>query len=56
MSGGAQSVDRQSAGYVGISAAKTRIGGPMKPLLQEANSFITAGNGTTIEGFREQDT
>ena len=28
----------------------------MKPLIQEANSFITAGNGTNIEGFREQDT
>ena len=28
----------------------------MKTLIQEANSFITAGNGTNIEGFREQDT
>ena len=40
---------------MGISAAKTRIGGPMKPLIQEANGCITAGNGTTVEGFREQD-
>ena len=28
----------------------------MKPLMQEANGCITAGNGTTVEGFREQDT
>ena len=28
----------------------------MKLLIQEANNFITAGNGTTIEGFHEQDT
>ena len=39
---------------MGISAAATRIG-PMKPLIQEANGCITAGNGTTVEGFREQD-
>ena len=35
---------------MGLSAAETRTGGPMKPLMQEANGCITAGNGTSVEG------